>query len=405
MQRRDLLKSLALAGGLSAAPAAASAATPKAASGNAAGQAWLELSAAMAEAEQRYAAPPYGSLDPVEAAEARVLMAEVLQTALQFWADADPDRPAFTRFVGPHQKLLGDNPDTVYFFAPINPARRYLIRGNVAGATYTSFTVERGTADGSGSKGLASTLNDTQFDVRPDGSYEIVVGGPPQPRNWLALSPDAGSLTTRHYFEWERSAAADPLLHVPLTIEPLDRLPPPPPHGEAQVAANLRRATRFFRTVLYDVRPSDMPRATSLPYVSTVANRFTTPDAAFTNQGTGFAARDNVYLTAPYALAPDEALVMRGRFPRCRFSNVMLWNRYTQTYDYVNRRVSLNRRQTKLEPDGSFRMVIAHSDPGVPNWIDAEGRPRGYIFWRFLLSDGPIEPVRTEVVKVASLRA
>jgi hypothetical protein len=54
----------------------------------------------------------------------------------------------------------------------------------------------------------------------------------------------------------------------------------------------------------------------------------------------------------------------------------VLWNRFMQTYDYAHRRVSLNRKQTKLERDGSFRIVIAHSDPGVPNWIDAEGASR-----------------------------
>jgi hypothetical protein len=392
---------MALAGGLTAG-AAQAAGAPTASSSSVAGQAWLELAAAMAEAEQRYSVPPFGSTDPVEAADARRFMAETLQTALLFWADADPDRPSFTRFIGPHQKLLGDNPDSLYYFAPINPAGRYVIRGNVAGATYTSFTVERGTADGSISKGLAATLNDTQFDVQPDGGYEIVVGGPPKPRNWLALSPDAGSLTTRHYFERERCAAADPTLHIPLTIAPMDPSPPPPAAGEAQVAANLRHATRFFRNVVLDMQPWDMPRKPQ-PFFSTVPNQFTPPESAASTRDTGFAARDNVYLTTRYVLAPDEALVMRGRFPHCRFANVMLWNRHIQTYDYVNRRISLNRRQTKLEPDGSFRMVIAHRDPGVPNWIDTEGRPRGFIFWRFLLPEGAIEPVRTEVVKLGSL--
>ena len=94
---------------------------------------------------------------------------------------------------------------------------------------------------------------------------------------------------------------------------------------------------------------------------------------------------------------------MRGRFPPGRFANVMFWNRYLQTYDYVNRRTSLNRRQTRLEPDGSFKMVVAHSDPGTPNWLDTEGRPRGVIFWRFLLPVGAIEPIRTKVVKLSQV--
>jgi hypothetical protein len=403
MQRRDLLKGLALAGGMTAAVSPAVGAEATGAS-SLAGHAWLELAAAMAEAEQRYSVPPFGSVDPVEAADARRFMAETLQTALLFWADADPDRPSFTRFIGPHQKLLGDNPDSLYFFAPISPTGRYRIRGNVAGAAYTSFTVERGTGDGSTSKGLAATLNDTQFDVQPDGGYEIVVGGAPRPRNWLALSPDAGSLTTRHYFERERSAAEDPTLHIPLSIEPLDPLPPPPPAREAQVAANLSRATRFFRNVVLDMQPWDMPRKPQ-PFFSTVSNQFTPPESAASTRDTGFAARDNVYLTTRYSLGPDEALIMRGRFPRCRFANVALWNRHMQTYDYMNRRISLNRRQTKLEADGSFRMVVAHRDPGLPNWIDTEGRPQGFIFWRFLLPEGAIEPIRTEVVKLSSLGA
>jgi hypothetical protein len=73
-------------------------------------------------------------------------------------------------------------------------------------------------------------------------------------------------------------------------------------------------------------------------------------------------------------------------------------------YDYVNRPVSRNRANTTLEPDGSFRMVIAHQDPGIPNWIDTEGRPSGTVFWRFFLPEGDIEAPQTEVVKLDALR-
>jgi hypothetical protein len=404
MQRRDLLKALGAGGGAVALPlaAAAPAMAARRGSDSPAGQAWLELAQAMADMEAKFQKPPYASADPLERADGRRYMAETLQLALEFWADADPDRPTFNRYVGPHKKLLGDNPDSLYYSAQINPARRYVIRGEVAGAVYTSFTVERGTGDGGGSKGLAATLNDTQFDIRPDGTYEIVVGGPQLPRNWMPLTPDSGSITTRHYFEWARSAAADPHLHIPLSIAPLDPLPPPAPADEALVAANIRRVARYFLAVVDGVPPADAPRK-HMPYSSTTPNVFTKPDRNFTNRGTGFAAADNVYLETEYRLAPDEALVMRGRFPPGRFANVMLWNRYTQTYDYVNRRISLNRRQTKLEPDGSFKMVVAHQDPGVPNWLDAEGRPRGYIFWRFLLAEGDIAPVETKVVKLADV--
>ena len=54
-------------------------------------------------------------------------------------------------------------------------------------------------------------------------------------------------------------------------------------------------------------------------------------------------------------------------------------------------------------PDASYRIVLAHRDPGVPNWLDTEGRPFGTIFWRFLQPETKPERPRTRVVPVASL--
>ena len=104
------------------------------------------------------------------------------------------------------------------------------------------------------------------------------------------------------------------------------------------------------------------------------------------------------------AITPDEALVITGRWPTCAFANVALWNRYLQTFDYAHRPVSRNRANTVLEPDGSFRMVIAHEDPGVDNWIDTEGRPFGMVFWRFFLAEGEIETPQATVVQAEDLR-
>ena len=85
---------------------------------------------------------------------------------------------------------------------------------------------------------------------------------------------------------------------------------------------------------------------------------------------------------------------MTGTLPACAFANVMLWNRHMQTLDYRHRRSSLNMTRSQLEPDGNYRIVIAHQDPGVPNWLDCEGHRTGTIFWRFLLPE--TDPARTE---------
>ena len=55
----------------------------------------------------------------------------------------------------------------------------------------------------------------------------------------------------------------------------------------------------------------------------------------------------------------------------------MLWNSHMQTLDYTRGQISLNRNQIESEADGTYRIVIAHEDPGVANWLDVQGHARG----------------------------
>ncbi|MFQ5417943.1 MAG: DUF1214 domain-containing protein [Myxococcota bacterium] len=371
-------------------------------SGDEAAIAFGELAATLGEIEAGYIGPDRGMHTPEDRAAGRSLLANALQHGFEFWFDADPKRPVFHRWLSPTKKLLGDNPDAVYYGAITDPEDTYRIRGNVRGADYTSFCVETGAQDGHLSKGVISTLNDTEFDVSPDGSFEIIASSEPQPGNWLRLEPGAGSITTRHYWEWERNAAADPTLHVPLSIEPIDDPGPAAPKDDAAVAAGIRRVINFVRGVTIDF--PDLPPEVMPAWVSREVNRFSSSEPGVSNTEIGYAAKDIDYRQTLYELDPDQALVMRGRFPGCRFANVVLWNHRLQTPPYRYRRVSLNRRQVCYEPDGSFEIVVAHCDPGVPNWIDAAGVRTGMIFWRFLLPEEEVPPIAAEVIDVGALR-
>ena len=89
----------------------------------------------------------------------------------------------------------------------------------------------------------------------------------------------------------------------------------------------------------------------------------------------------------------DEALVVRGRWPDAVFGNVSVWNRYMQPYDHRDWPISLNRKQTRLEPDGSFVIVLAHERPPQLNWLATEGRSSGLLYWRYQLTqERPILP-------------
>jgi hypothetical protein len=109
------------------------------------------------------------------------------------------------------------------------------------------------------------------------------------------------------------------------------------------------------------------------------------------------------YYHSYWQLGPDEALVIETTPPPCESWNFQLDNHWMESLDYRFHRIHVNKHTARYGDDGSVRIVVAHRDPGVPNWIDTEGRPFGLVFWRFMLHEGGIETPQAEVVPLASL--
>src|SRR5262245_25324753 len=410
MQRRDFLQATLAAGGLaalgarpqSAVAAEAALPAPVDAPGSESRRAFRELLELVGEAERRTLSSEWGVRTPQDVVDGHRLLLHLVSAASDLYFEADPERPHFVPMVSPIRKFLGDNPDAIYYLAPLRADRAYRIRGNVASAVYTSFTFQAG--DDSGVAGrIFATRNDREFEVARDGSYEILVGPDAKGPGSVRLEPGAVSVTTRHYFENEISAQNDPSLRIPLSIEPLADPGPPAPPDDAETARRIRLAAAFVRQATLGIPPRDPKQQPA--WVSTVPNQLGEPRAAGHGEGdkTAWGAVDTSYSMGPYLLRPDAALVMEGRLPRCSVANVVLWNRWMMSYEYRSRQVSLNRRQMRLGDGGSYRIVLAARDPGVPNWLDTEGRPFGTIFWRFLEPAGAPERPRTRLVPIAKL--
>ena len=388
MERRDVLKG-ALVGsiaGLLANPAIGQAVNQ---AGSESEQALAELLLSLERLENGFTDAKWRLRTVDDYAAARRMLLHTLIHALQTWMEADPARPFFVPFVNKHKKMLGDNPDAAYHQAVIDSSHRYRIFGNLADATYTSFTVEQ--AGG----GLGSTMNDTQFEADEDGNYEIFVSVEKMEGNWLQLPANATSIVTRHYYERELSVQNDQLHCIPLAIENLDNPGPRARVNDAEVAAGIHRVDAFMNKNVVAMDNSNSPA-----WVSRVPNKFATLQVDDSNMAISYAAKDNTYAMAPFLLKPDQALVIRGRWPKCRFASVLLHDQFLQSFDYESRTISLNRKQTVLESDGSFKIVVAHKDPGMPNWLDTEGRMFGIMFWRFQLVEGELEQLTTEVVQI-----
>lgn len=407
MERRDFLHGAGLLGGLSLLVPAAAGAGEREGAGDyekeadspvASRRALYALLDALAEAERACLVPRRGVASPGDIAEGERLLAHILQTGLAFWLEADPDRPDFVPYVTPRRKLLGDNPDALYYFAPVRGGGRYRIRGRIGAATFTSFTVEAGSAAGQPATGSLAELSDGDLAVDGDGYFEIQLGGDrPDSGNWLPLPAEAGQVTTRHYYETPVSIMADPTARQELDIEPLGPPAPAPGGDDGAIARRLEHVANFVRGQMRMAVP-DPARRPDVPWVSTVPNTFNAPGQWRSEAGYGNLSA--WYAMAPYALGPDQALEIRGRFPDCRFANVVLWNRYMQSYDYTRHRVSFNRQQLHYEDDGSFRIVIAHRDPGAENWLCTEGRPSGLVYWRYLLPRETPEAVTARVIEL-----
>ena len=107
-------------------------------------------------------------------------------------------------------------------------------------------------------------------------------------------------------------------------------------------------------------------------------NAFNAPNAA--SGATGGGMNTNIYAGGVYELGPDEALVIESFAPvEPMYIGMHLSNFWGESFDYANRITSLNGFQSERDPDGALRYVIAHRDPGVPNWLDTTGHPEGFM--------------------------
>ncbi len=361
------------------------------------------LTSVMREISARYVVPERGFTEASDIVEGQRFMMHLLSAAIDFYLEGDPARPWFVSMVSPIRKYLGDNPDARYFFTPLYGDRYYRITGRRKGREYISYTVHGGGHDGNWNAPGISHINHREIYAEPSGLYEILVG-PQQPAdfsgNFLSTGPGAAYIVCRHYYENERSAAADPMVQPELQIEATEPPGPPPIATDAEIARRLQAVANFLQVSTLKMPP---PTPETVPaWWSLVPNQMGKTMHFGSDQGDiGLGAIDNTYVAGPYLLKPGQALLMEGRMPTCFFANTVLWNRFLQTDDFRYRQVSLNRRQMRLGSDGSYRIAVAPQKPrGAVDWLDTNGRLSGIIQWRFLLAEGQVERPRTRLVPI-----
>ncbi len=343
-----------------------------------------ELLAELGSLQARLTEELSGPDDTLTLLEAHRWILSILRVATDVNVWADPAVPRFVDIVGPYQKWGGDNADAYYCFAPVDPERTYLVRVHVGDAVYLSLTVYGGPRDGRYSNRIVGSLNSRQAPPGPDGTVQMVLA-PQDPGDgtpWIRLEPDAVCAITRDYLDDPRTGE-----RARWTIEALD-----PPSRFVETDAELARRLRAALTWIRE-QAGLVPLALGEP--NTVDPPYPVPQETF-----GWAAGDAAYAMGSFDLDDDQALVLRGRSPQCAFWNLCLWNPFLHTYNYDYERVTINSAQVRYEPDGSWVVVVAGSDPGHPNWVSTAGHRRGRIWFRWFLPERTPEQPTAEVVAV-----
>ena len=89
-------------------------------------------------------------------------------------------------------------------------------------------------------------------------------------------------------------------------------------------------------------------------------------------------------------------MILEVEPPQCRYWNFQLINQFWEGMEWDLRQTSINGHQAVLDRDGRFRAVIAHRDPGVPNWLDTGNHHIGLISGRYYEPNSiPIPTLRT----------
>ncbi|MFL3655990.1 MAG: hypothetical protein ACJ04P_13015 [Halioglobus sp.] len=343
----------------------------------------------------------------------------------------DANFPAFRNALSVYNKSTIENPDAIYFYAPIDGSKRYRItaqlpdyrhwRGEAPAesgpiaAQYLLF--ETSTAPMSGDTGnlaeLAKgfrtsfgTLDSSEIQISDSGEIELLLG-PEKPEGYTGdfictrkppskNNPDgedryANYLSGRQIFlDWERE------IPIELKITALDYEGDHPaaltPASASQhlnrmgsvIEGQMRFWMDFYDKVLnsHGSYPAD-----GGPYFFPI-NAYNEPNAP--SQATGGGMSTNISAGGIFELGADEALYIEACFVETPlFSNCYLNNLWGESADYSNHQSSLNLTQMHMGTDKVQRWVIAHKDPGIQNWLDTTGIEKGFIANRWVYSEFP----------------
>ncbi len=343
---------------------------------------WRAFTATLADAADSLTWPGL-ELDDLDRAEGLRYLARLVENGVGAQLGTEsPGHPAF-RIVSNGFGM--DNPDNRYLASPVHPRHEYRISGTPGRLSYLSFAAQnQNFARSSGITGGAGQLHGGELDLDADGRFTIIASTEPHDGNWLRLADDTRMVLVRQ-------TRADPASEswVDVDIECIDHDDPPPPLDAA------RTADRLAMVALYAGGAASWFVDWVRPWLDR-PNRFEFADA---DEQVRVGGDPNIVAQSAYwSLGADEAWVVEITPPTCAYWNIQLANIWAECLD-TRRPVWRNNTNVVADADGVVRIVVAHSDPGHPNWLDTAGHRHGTAHVRYVVAESR-PPAVAKVVPV-----
>ena len=331
--------------------------------------------------------------DPQVASTAYRYLATLLYIGLDMHLlNADPDRPEWSVSFAPHAPYGGDHRDGVYHGTIVDPKGIYRVTGKSRGGipTFANIQTQDGWwQPGRGNKTL-ETLDVVEQEWEPDGSFELIIGGPERDSNWVALSPEASHMMFRQYISDDRREQL-----YDITIKRIDQPAPEVVAADTpeELSKKLQNAAGFVRHLAEAFVPTSQASFQQVNKLITLS-----PE----ERAARGASEANACWIGSWDLGPEEALVLELTPVEAQYWSVKGHNAWFQALPQTKTPMQVNMLEAAYDSDGKVRFVVSEKDPGYANWISTGGLRLGILVMRMNNKVGE-ESVTSQVVKMSEL--